>query len=72
MELASTETLSAHESFQRYRLNVIATWPESEWKRVALAAADAALQEELAFERVAPRMGGASADLLGRVHKTRR
>jgi hypothetical protein len=42
---------SAHASFHLYRLSVIATWPESEYKQAALAAAEAAFQGELAFER---------------------
>jgi hypothetical protein len=46
---------SANASFHRYRLSLIATWPESECKRAALAAAEAALQGELAFVRVARR-----------------
>ena len=36
-------------SFERYRLAVISTWPESEAKRSALASARAALQREIAF-----------------------
>ena len=35
--------------FQRYRVTVISTWPESETKRVALASARAALEREAAF-----------------------
>jgi hypothetical protein len=61
MEPANPEKFSARESFHRYRLNVIATWPESECKQAALAAVEAALQEELAFERAARvRLGGPS------------
>jgi hypothetical protein len=49
----------SHASFHRYRLHVISTWPESECKKAAMAAAEAALQGELAFERVArQRLGG--------------
>jgi len=48
-----SQTLSAHASFLRYRLSVIAAWPESECRRALLAAAEAALQGELAFERAA-------------------
>jgi hypothetical protein len=36
--------------FQRYRLEVIAAWPENEFKRSVMAAAEAVLQRELAFE----------------------
>jgi hypothetical protein len=54
-----SQAFSAHASFHRYRLNVITNWPESECKRAALAAAEAALQGELAFDRVA-RKGGSS------------
>jgi hypothetical protein len=35
--------------FQRYRLMVISTWPESEVKRAALASALAALERETVF-----------------------
>jgi hypothetical protein len=36
-------------SFERYRLEVISTWPESDAKRAALESARAALQRELAY-----------------------
>ena len=36
-------------SFERYRLAVISTWPESEAKRAALESARAVLQREEAF-----------------------
>jgi len=48
------QAFSAHASFHRYRLKVITAWPESECKRAALAAAETALQGELAFECAAP------------------
>ena len=35
--------------FQRYRLVVISTWPESDLKRAALASAQAALEREVSF-----------------------
>jgi hypothetical protein len=66
-----SQSFSAHASFHRYRLNVIAAWPESECKRTALAAAAAAFQGELAFERAAAR-GGASMDPFARVLETSR
>jgi hypothetical protein len=66
-----SQSFSAHASFHRYRLNVIAAWPESECKRTALAAAAAAFQGELAFERAA-RPWRASADPLVRVLETSR
>jgi len=65
-----SQAFSAHASFLRYRLNVITAWPESDYKQAALAAAEAALQGEMAFERVA-RMGGTSADRPSHVHETR-
>jgi hypothetical protein len=58
-----SQAFSAHASFHRYRLNVIETWPESQCKQAAQAAAEAALQGELAFARSA-RKGGASTDPL--------
>ena len=39
-----------HSSFQRYRLQVIAQWPESAYKQTALNSAQAALLRELAVE----------------------
>jgi hypothetical protein len=66
-----SQAFSAHASFHRYRLDVIATWPETERKRAALAAAEAAFQGELAFAHAA-HTGGASAGHSGRVHQTRR
>jgi hypothetical protein len=36
-------------AFERYRLMVISTWPDSELKRSALASARAALQRALVF-----------------------
>jgi hypothetical protein len=48
-----SQAFSAQASFHRYRLDVIAAWPESDCKRAALAAAEAAFQGELAFERAA-------------------
>lgn len=44
---------SALTLFNRFRIDVIATWPEGEGKQAAMAAAKAALQGGLAFERVA-------------------
>jgi hypothetical protein len=35
--------------FQRYRLAVISRWPESDAKRTALSAVQAALERELSF-----------------------
>jgi hypothetical protein len=35
--------------FERYRLMVISTWPDSEAKRAAFASARAALEREVAF-----------------------
>ena len=49
-----SQSLSAHANFHRYRLNVIATWPESECKQAALAAAESALQGEMAFRARCP------------------
>ncbi|MBZ5727509.1 MAG: hypothetical protein LAP87_21240 [Acidobacteriia bacterium] len=46
-------TYTAHSSFHRHRIQVIARWPESAYKRTALHAAEAALTTELAFERAA-------------------
>ena len=37
-------------SFHRYRINVIAQWPESEYKQAALRAARAALLRDQAFQ----------------------
>jgi hypothetical protein len=65
-----SQAFSAHASFHRYRLDVIATWPESECKRAAMAAAEAAFQGELVYQRSA--YMGAAADPTGRVHQTRR
>ena len=42
-------TSSEKAGFERYRLMVIATWPESAAKRAALQSASAALERELAF-----------------------
>jgi hypothetical protein len=39
-----------HSSFQRYRIQVIAQWPESTFKQTALKSAQAALSRELAVE----------------------
>ena len=66
-----SQAFSAHASFHRYRLDVIATWPETEGKQAALAAAEAAFQGELAFARAA-HGGAAAAGPIGRVHHTRR
>jgi hypothetical protein len=41
---------STQSYFHRYRVQVIARWPESEYKRAALSAAGTALIRELAFE----------------------
>ena len=41
--------LSGNGQFERYRLMVISSWPESALKRAALESARAALQRELAF-----------------------
>jgi len=67
-----SRSVSTHTSFHRYRLHVIATWPESGCKQAALAAAKAALERDLVFERAA-RIGGAPADHLGAraVHSAR-
>ncbi len=46
-------TYSAPSSFHRYRIQVIARWPESAYKRTALNAARTALLNELTFERTA-------------------
>ena len=40
--------------FQRYRLMVISTWPDSEVKRAALASARAALEREMSFAQPQP------------------
>lgn len=45
--------------FERYRLAVISAWPEGEEKGAALASARAALQREIAFEKMA------TAEVLG-------
>ncbi len=37
--------------FERYRLSVISTWPDSDLKSAALASARAALQREQAVEQ---------------------
>jgi hypothetical protein len=42
---------STHSYFHCYRVQVIARWPESEYKRAALNAAGTALIRELAFEQ---------------------
>ena len=42
---------SNQSDFHRYRVQVIARLPESEYKRVALRAARTALNGELAFEQ---------------------
>ena len=42
---------STQSHFHRYRVEVIAQWPESEYKRAALSAARTALIEALAFEQ---------------------
>jgi hypothetical protein len=56
--LAVPRTISQRESmnqfseaimFQRYRLMVISTWPESEAKQAAAMSAHAALEREMAF-----------------------
>ena len=39
-----------HSSFQKYRMEVIARWPESAEKHVAVKSAGAALDRELASE----------------------
>jgi hypothetical protein len=41
--------------FERYRLMVISTWPESALKRVALASAQTALDREMEFAQLLPR-----------------
>jgi hypothetical protein len=43
--------ISERVSFHRYRITVISTWPTSEYKRAALAAAQAALERELAYDQ---------------------
>ena len=40
--------------FERYRLMVISTWPESEVKRAALASARAALEREVGWAATPP------------------
>ena len=42
---------STQSYFHRYRVQVIARWPESEYKRAALRAARTSLNGELAFEQ---------------------
>jgi hypothetical protein len=42
---------STQSYFHCYRVQVIARWPDSEYKRAALNAAGTALIRELAFER---------------------
>jgi len=37
--------------FERYRLLVISTWPESELKQASLASARAALKREMVFAK---------------------
>ena len=37
-------------SFHRYRISVIAQWPESDYKKAALSAAQAALLKDQAFQ----------------------
>jgi hypothetical protein len=41
--------MSERVQFERYRIQVISTWPESGLKRAALASARAALEHELAL-----------------------
>ena len=62
-----SQVFSSHASFHRYRLNVIAAWPESECKRTALAAAAAAFKGELAFERTSSTWRRLSLLPLGRI-----
>ena len=40
--------------FERYRLMVISTWPESEVKRAALASARAALERDVGLAQARP------------------
>jgi hypothetical protein len=42
---------STQSDFHRYRVQVIARWPESEYKRAALRAARNSLNGELAYEQ---------------------
>jgi hypothetical protein len=46
--------MSERVRFERYRLMVISTWPESAAKRAALASARAALDREVAFTVTPP------------------
>jgi hypothetical protein len=50
-------TYSPHSSFQRYRIQVIEQWPQSERQRAALQAARATLQKDQAYERAATSAG---------------
>jgi hypothetical protein len=43
------DQFSEEARFQRYRLMVISTWPESEVKRASLASAQAGLERAVAF-----------------------
>ena len=65
------DAFSAHAAFHSYRLIVIAGWPESEYKQAALAAARAALQRELTFERATHTGGTPAGPAPGRVSATR-
>lgn len=48
------DQLSDHARFERYRLMVISTWPESAAKRAALASARAGLDREVAITTLPP------------------
>jgi hypothetical protein len=46
---------TAQTRFHRYRISVIEMWPENATRQSALAAARAALDRELTYERERPR-----------------
>jgi hypothetical protein len=46
---------TAQTRFHRYRISVIETWPEDATRQSVLAAARAALNRELTYERARPR-----------------
>ena len=52
-------------SFERYRLAVISSWPESEVQRAALASARAALERETAFAQSRRAMANPTAFTAG-------
>ena len=62
------DEFSERVAFERYRLIVISTWPESESKRVALAAARAAFEREAAFAQSSNARNSSSAPLSSICH----